>query len=424
MAGFMIAALFGSMTLGIPVAIAIALSSTLAIKFFSTLPLLVVAQQFFVSLDSFPLIAIPLFVLAGNLMEAGGVSTRLVNVAKALVGRGKGGLAATCIVTCLIFGAVSGSSIATTFAVGAILVPAMARQGYPVPFAAALQATSAEMAVIMPPSIPMILFGVSTGTSIGALFMAGVLPALMMACALIVLVYVWSYWRDWGAGATSEHTTFTASVRQGILALLMPVIIVGGIYGGVFTPSESAVVAVFYSLFIGMLVYRELTIEKIIQCLTKSAATTAFIMMTLGAAGLFTFIINRTGAPAAVAAWLGEVFQTQLTFLFAVNALLFVIGMFIETSAAILVLAPLLLPVAVSLGVDPVHFGLVMIVNLALGMMTPPIGVNLYAACAVAKVPIEKVAPSLIPFIVVVLMCLALLTYVPAITLWLPTILG
>jgi C4-dicarboxylate transporter DctM subunit len=424
MAGFMIAALFGGMALGIPVAIAIALAAILGIKLFSTLPLLVVAQQFFVSLDSFPLVAIPLFILAGNLMEAGGVSTRLVNVAKALVGRGTGGLAVTCVVTCLIFGSVSGSSIATTFAVGAILIPALVRQGYPVPFAAALQATSAEMAVILPPSIPMILFGVSTGTSIGALFIAGIVPALILAGALIALVYAWSYIKGWGKSDVGERAPIIASVREGLLALLMPIIIVGGIYGGIFTPSESAVVAVFYAMIIGAFVYRELTVAHIIECLRKSAATTAFIMMTLAAAGLFTFLINRTGAPAAVAEWLTEIFQTKWSFLLAANVLLFFIGMFIETAAAILVLAPLLLPVAVSLGVDPVHFGLVMIVNMALGMVTPPIGVNLYAACAVAKVPIERVAPALIPFILVVLTVLALLTYVPAVSLWLPSILG
>jgi len=424
MAGFMIAALFGGMALGIPVAIAIALAAILGIKLFSTLPLLVVAQQFFVSLDSFPLVAIPLFILAGNLMEAGGVSTRLVNVAKALVGRGTGGLAATCVVTCLIFGSVSGSSIATTFAVGAILIPALVRQGYPAPFAAALQATSAEMAVILPPSIPMILFGVSTGTSIGALFVAGIVPALMLGGALIALVYVWSYIKGWGKSDVGERAPIVASVREGLLALLMPIIIVGGIYGGVFTPSESAVVAVFYALLIGAFVYRELTVALVIECLRKSAATTAFIMMTLAAAGLFTFLINRTGAPAAIAEWLTAMFQTQWSFLLAANVLLFFIGMFIETAAAILVLAPLLLPVAVSLGIDPVHFGLVMIVNMALGMVTPPIGVNLYAACAVAKVPIERVAPALIPFILVVVTVLALLTYVPAISLWLPSILG
>lgn len=424
----MVIALFIGLALGIPVAIAIALASILGIKLFTSLPLLVAAQQLYVSLDSFPLIAIPLFILAGNLMEAGGVSTRLVDVAKAMVGRGTGGLAATCVVACLIFGSVSGSSVATTFAVGAILIPALVRQGYPRPFAAALQATSAEMAVILPPSIPMILFGVSTGTSIGALFMAGIVPALILAVGLIVLVYVWSSIKGWGKtpvdGVEDQHVTIRRAVIAGLPALLMPIIIVGGIYGGIFTPSESAVVAVFYALIVGWFVYRELTVKKVVEAFQKSAAATGFILLTLGAAGLFTFLINRTGAPAAMVEWMTSIFHQQWTFLIATNIFLFTVGMFIETAAAILVLAPLLLPVAVSLGVDPVHFGMIMTVNMALGMVTPPIGVNLFAACTVAREPIEKVAPYLVPFLVVVLSTILLITYVPAVSLWLPTLLG
>jgi C4-dicarboxylate transporter DctM subunit len=423
----MIIVLFGALALGIPVSISIALAAMGGIALFTDLPLLVAAQQLYVSLDSFPLIAIPLFILAGNLMEAGGVSTRLVDVAKAMVGRGTGGLAAACVVACLIFGSVSGSSVATTFAVGAILIPALVKQGYPRPFAAALQATSAEMAVILPPSIPMILFGVSTGTSIGALFMAGIVPALILALGLIVLVYVWSTIKGWGKTAADDDSdgqlSVTRAVRVGLPALLMPIIIVGGIYGGIFTPSESAVVAVFYALLVGGLVYRELTFANILEAFKKSAAATGFILLTLGAAGFFTFLINRTGAPAAMVTWLTSIFHEQWTFLVATNVFLFFVGMFIETAAAILVLAPLLLPVAVALGVDPVHFGMIMTVNMALGMVTPPIGVNLFAACSVAGVPIEKVAPMLIPFIAVVFSTIILITYVPAVSLWLPSLL-
>ena len=422
----MIVALFAALAIGIPVSISIALAAILGIKIFTNMPLLVAAQQLYVNLDSFPLIAIPLFILAGNIMEAGGVSTRLVDIAKAIVGRGTGGLAAACVVACMIFGSVSGSSVATTFAVGSILIPALVKQGYPRPFAAALQATSAEMAVILPPSIPMILFGVSTGTSIGALFVAGILPAIIMAVGLVALVYIWSSIRGWGKNPAEaeDDLSIIRAIRAGVPALLMPVIIVGGIYGGIFTPSESAVVAVFYALLVGGLVYREITFTKLVQAFEKSAAATGFILLTLGAAGLFTFLINRTGAPAAMVEWMTTVFHASWTFLIATNIFLFVIGMFIETAAAILVLAPLLLPVAVSLGIDPVHFGMIMTVNMALGMVTPPIGVNLFAACTVAKEPIEKVAPALVPFILVALGTIILITYVPAVSLWLPSLLS
>ena len=422
----MIVALFAALAIGIPVSISIALAAILGIKIFTNMPLLVAAQQLYVNLDSFPLIAIPLFILAGNIMEAGGVSTRLVDIAKVIVGRGTGGLAAACVVACMIFGSVSGSSVATTFAVGSILIPALVKQGYPRPFAAALQATSAEMAVILPPSIPMILFGVSTGTSIGALFVAGILPAIIMAVGLVALVYIWSSIRGWGKNPAEaeDDLSIIRAIRAGVPALLMPVIIVGGIYGGIFTPSESAVVAVFYALLVGGLVYREITFTKLVQAFEKSAAATGFILLTLGAAGLFTFLINRTGAPAAMVEWMTTVFHASWTFLIATNIFLFVIGMFIETAAAILVLAPLLLPVAVSLGIDPVHFGMIMTVNMALGMVTPPIGVNLFAACTVAKEPIEKVAPALVPFILVALGTIILITYVPAVSLWLPSLLS
>lgn len=423
MAVSMLIALLASMIVGIPVAIAIALAGIIGILLFSNLPLVIVAQQFYVALDNFPLVAIPLFILAGNLMEAGGVSGRLVAVAKSLVGRGPGGLPATCVVTCLIFGAVSGSSVATTFAVGAILIPALVRQGYPAPFAAALQAASAELAVIIPPSIPLILYGVSTNTSIGDLFMAGIAPGILLAASMVTLVWVWSSLKGYGRGAAEDLPAAGKALREGVLALFMPIIVVGGIYGGVFTPTESAVIAVFYALALGALVYRQLTLKKLVDCLTRTAVSASFILMTLASAGLFTFLVNRTGAPAQLAEWLTTVFDTQFTFLLAINVLLFVVGMFIETAAAIIVLAPLLLPVAINLGIDPVHFGIVMIVNMALGMVTPPLGVNLYAACVVAGLRIERIAPYLIPFVLVAIACLAVITYVPAISLSLPTIL-
>lgn len=379
---------------------------------------LVIAQQLYAALDKYPLVAVPFFILAGNLMESGGMSNRMVEFAKSLVGGVQGGLACSCVLTCMIFAAVAGSSVATTFAVGAILIPAMVRHGYPAPFAASLQASAAELGVIIPPSIPMILFAVSTDTSVGELFVAGIGPGLLIGGAL--MIYVWLYARRHGLGlqdGVGRLSVWTA-FRQAWLALLMPVIILGGIYGGIFTPTEASAVAVVYALIVSMFIYRSVKWGDLSKVLHRSVVSTAVIMFIIANAGVFGFLLNRTGIPAAMGIWLGELFSSPMMFLLGVNAALFVVGMFVETSASIVVLAPLLLPVAVQFGIDPAHFGIIMVVNLALGMVTPPFGVNLFAACSVAGISLEKLIRPLLPFVVVILACLMLISYVPEVSLW------
>ncbi|MDQ8033368.1 MAG: TRAP transporter large permease [Bordetella sp.] len=402
--------------LSVPVAVSIGLASLGGVAV-AGLPSLVVAQQLFAALDKYPLVAIPFFILAGNLMEAGGISERMVDFAKSLVGGIQGGLACTCVLTCMIFAAVAGSSVATTFAVGAILIPAMIRHGYPAPFAASLQAAAAELGVIIPPSIPMILFAVSTDTSTGELFIAGVVPGILIGIAL--MFYVWFYARRNNLGLRDGEGRLPVwqAFKRAWLALLMPVIILGGIYGGVFTPTEASVVAVVYAVIVGKFIYRRLSFAGISTTLHKSVVSTAVIMFVIANAGIFSFLLNRAGVPDMLGQWLSGVFDSKLGFLLGVNAALFVIGMFIETSASIVVLAPLLLPVAVAFGVDPVHFGIIMVVNLALGMITPPFGVNLFAACAVAKLPLERLIKPLIPFVLVVIACLMVITYWPGLSL-------
>jgi C4-dicarboxylate transporter, DctM subunit len=406
--------LFG---LSVPIAVSIGLASVVGIAGFTDLPLLLVAQQLFVSLDRYPLAAIPFFILAGNLMEVGGISTRLVDFAKSIVGGIQGGLACTCVLTCMIFAAVSGSSVATTFAIGAILIPAMVKHGYPAPFAAALQAASAELGVIIPPSIPMILYAVSAEVSIGELFIAGIGPGILIAAALILFVYVWCRIKGLGKNDREGQLSFTAALKRSALALLMPVVIIGGIYGGVFTPTEASVVAVFYALVVGLVFYREIRLADLAPILRKSVISSAIIMFIIANAGLFSFLINRAGVPVAVGEWLVQTIETGAGFLLAVNAFLFVLGMFVETSAAIIVLAPILAPVATHFGIDPIHFGLVMVVNLAMGMITPPFGVNLFAACQVARIPLDRIVAPLVPFVLVILTCLMIVTYVPEVSL-------
>ena len=404
--------------LTVPVAIAVGLANMAGVAWEGRMTFLVIAQQLYAALDKYPLVAVPFFILAGNLMESGGMSNRMVEFAKSLVGGVQGGLACSCVLTCMIFAAVAGSSVATTFAVGAILIPAMVRHGYPAPFAASLQASAAELGVIIPPSIPMILFAVSTDTSVGELFVAGIGPGLLIGGAL--MLYVWLYARRHGlglqdgVGCLGVWTAF----RQAWLALLMPVIILGGIYGGIFTPTEASAVAVVYALIVSMFVYRSVKWGDLSKVLHRSVVSTAVIMFIIANAGVFGFLLNRTGIPAAMGIWLGELFSSPMMFLLGVNAALFVVGMFVETSASIVVLAPLLLPVAVQFGIDPAHFGIIMVVNLALGMVTPPFGVNLFAACSVAGISLEKLIRPLLPFVVVILACLMLISYVPEVSLW------
>jgi len=448
----------------VSVAVSIGLAALVGIEA-SNANILLAAKEMFSSLNKFPLAAIPFFILAGNLMETGGISRRLVEFARSLVGGVQGGLPMTCVLACMIFAAVSGSSVATTFAIGAILIPALIKRGYPTPYAAALQATSAELGVVIPPSIPLILYGVAAEVSIGELFIAGFGPGLLIGGALMIFVYLWCKWKGWGktdgegrlplstaasdlgfvigfvgvvwlARRLTEDETVhllapaaylllvlvvpplrrIASSHAG-LALLMPVIILGGIYGGIFTPTEASAVAVFYALLVGMVVYREIDLPKLGAILRKSVISSSVIMFIIANAGLFAFLITRAGVPAAIGTWLQAVLQDPLLFLLGVNAALFVIGMFIETSAAIIVLAPILAPVAFHFGIDPVHFGIVMVVNLALGMITPPFGVNLFAACTVARISLDRIVPPLLPFVGVVVLCLMVVTYVPVISL-------
>ncbi|MGQ4879422.1 TRAP transporter large permease [Billgrantia sp. LNSP4103-1] len=402
---------------GVPIAVAIMLASIIGIEFFTRLPLMLVPQQMFIGIDKFPLMAIPFFILAGNLMAAGGISQRLVDLAKSIVGGVQGGLAMTCVLTCMMFAAVSGSSVATTFAIGAILIPAMVRHGYPKPLAASIQASSAELGVLIPPSIPLILFGVSTDTSIGQLFLAGVGPGVLIGTALILFLYLFCKVRGYGLEDHQDSTSFVISFKRAWAALLMPVVVIGGIYGGVFTPTEASAVAVFYALLVGGLYYRELKAADLWPILRQSVISTASVMLIIAAASLFSFLISRTGLPGHVAGWVTQVFDSPMTFLLAVNVLLLLVGMFIETSAAILVLAPILTPIAMQFGVHPVHFGLIMVVNLALGMITPPLGVNLFAACAVARISIDQMLPWLARFVLVVLACLVAITYLPWISM-------
>ncbi|MBR9787778.1 MAG: TRAP transporter large permease [Vibrionaceae bacterium] len=408
--------LFPFFMMGIPVAVSIILVSIIAVYFFTSTPLMVLPQRMFVGLDSFPLMAIPFFILSGNIMASGGISNQLVDFARTIVGRVQGGLAATCVLTCLFFAAVSGSSIATTFAIGAVLIPAMVERGYPKPMAASIQAASAELGVLIPPSIPLILYGISTDTSIGSLFIATLLPGVLIAVGLITCILIWARIKGFGKNDMDNCPPVYQAFKNAIGALLMPIIVLGGIYGGVFTPTEASAVAVIYSLGL-TIVNKTFTFAGFAEILKKTARSTTVVMLVISAAALFSFLISLSGVADDIIDYISENVSSKLGFLVMVNVFLFVIGMFVETSAAILIFAPILAPLAAYYGIDGIHFGIIMVVNLALGMFTPPLGVNLFAASQVANLPVEKMLKSLLPLVGTVIICLAIITWFPSISL-------
>lgn len=404
--------------LGVPVAISLGLSSALALFIAGDMPLATVAQRSFVALDSFPLMAIPLFILAGVIMEYGGISQKLINLANALTGHVTGGLAIVTVITTLFFAAISGSSVAATAALGSILIPAMIRRGYHKEFAGGVQAVSGTLGIILPPSIPLILYGVAAGASIGDLFVASMLPGIIIGLGLVVTVYLIAKRRDYKKERKATGKELMKAFWEAIPAVIMPFIILGGIYSGIFTATEAAAVAVVYAFIISMFVYKGIGLSNIRTVLTSATETTASIMFILATAGLFSWILTIENVPQQVAQTITSVTDSTVIFLLLVVILLLFIGMFMETNASIIILAPILVPIASEIGVDPVHFGVVMIVALALGMVTPPLGLNLFIVGRIGKIRIDQLTRALIPFYIAVIIAIALITFIPQITLW------
>ena len=423
MTALLLVLLFVLLFLSVPIAFAMAAATIVSVYVFSDFPIEVVTQKMFTALDSFPLLAIPLFVLAGKLMEIGGISRRLINLASAFVGHTAGGYAAVGVVVCLFFGTMTGSSAATVAAIGSILIPAMISRGYSPRFSAGAIAVPGELSSIIPPSIPMILYGVTTGTSIGTIFIAGVIPGIILGLMLLATVFVIS--KRHGYGGDVEKANWRdklKAIKESAAAMFMPVIILGGIYAGVFTPTEAAAVAVLYALIIGKFVYKELKIRSLIGFFAEAAITTASIMIIIAAAGLLSWYLTLNMIPQQAAEFLTEISGNHIVYLLLVNLLLLIVGMFFEASSAILVLAPILTPVAIQFGIDPVHFGIIMIVNLAMGMVTPPVGVNLFVSCQIANISLEEVTKGVLPFYIVLLFNILLISYWPALSMWLPSL--
>lgn len=420
--------LFGSFILlaiiGLPIAVVLGLSSVIAISTSSKIPLMVVAQRMFTACDSFPLMAIPFFMMAGALMESGGISRRLINLANKLVGSMTGGLAQVGILTCMFFAAISGSGPATVAAIGAILIPAMIDAGYDAGFAAAIMAAAGAIGVIIPPSIPMVTYGVVGGVSIGSLFMGGFGAGIVVGLALMFAVYIISKKRGYhGDEKPSSFRDIFIAVKDAFWALLMPIIILGGIYGGIFTPTEAASVAVVYGFIVGFFVYRELDIKSLPKIFVNTAVSTSVVMFIISTAQVFGWIMTSQRIPDKIAQAFISFSNSPYIILLLINILLLVVGCFMETNAAIIILAPIFLPLVTKLGIDPILFGLIMVVNLAIGMITPPLGVNLFVACGVCDLTLEKISKAILPFLAAMILALMIITYIPGITMFLPNLL-
>lgn len=406
--------------ISVPIAMALGMAALVVLND-RNIPMIAIPQVVFESLDSFTLMALPLYVLAGHLMTAGGIATRLVEFAKALVSWVRGGLAAAVVLTSMLFATISGSSAATAAAIGSMLIPQMERQRYPRAFSAAVTASSAELGVIIPPSVAMIVYGVTTGTSITQLFLAGFLPGLMIAGSLMATVIAMSWVKSYGERQSFFMPDWSRAVLRSMgrawASLLMPVLILGGIFGGIFTATEAAGIAVFYALFLGLFVYRELSFRQLPQIVAQAAVTSAVVMIIVAFAAMFGFSLHLLRAPQAIGALLTSMTDNPLVFLLLVNVFLLIVGMFMETFAAIIILGPILVPIARAYGIDATHFGIIMIVNLAVGMVTPPVGVNLFIACGIARVSMEKLMRPLSVLLLVLIVNLMIITYVPGISL-------
>lgn len=422
MAGILFISMTVLLLVGVPIAFVLCGSSALALIISSDINLAIIIQRMFSGTGSFTLLAIPFFVLAGNLMSAGGISRRLVNLCNSFFGHISGGLAMVAVVTCAFFAAISGSSAATAAAVGAIIIPEMLKHKYDRNFAAATIASSAELGVIIPPSIGLIQYGVATSQSISDLFMAGFLPGIFICITICIAAHFLCKKQGFLPGKKAEPGEKIQSVKDAVLALLMPVIILGGIYSGFFTPTEAAVVAVFYGLVVGVFVYKEIRISDLGTIFKESVLTMSTVLLIMAASSIFGWILTKEQIPQAVAeAFLGFS-SNRYVFLLLVNVLLLIIGMFCEAGAAMVILAPLLAPVASALGIDLIHFGIIMMSNLAIGMMTPPVGVNLYVVCDSAKVKIEGMIKYLAVYFAVLVADILIITYVPGISLVIPSI--
>ena len=412
--------LLALMLTGMPISISLGLTVLTFLFTMTTVPIESVALKLFTGIEKFEIMAIPFFILAGNFLTHGGVARRMINFASSMVGHWHGGLALAGVMACALFAAVSGSSPATVVAIGSIILPAMVRQGYPKSFGAGVITTSGALGILIPPSIVMVMYSVSTNTSVGKLFMAGVIPGLLLATFLGLTT--WYLARKHGYPRLPKATwgERITAFRKSAWGLLLIVIVMGGIYTGIFTPTEAAAMAAVYAFIVAMFIYKDMGWNRVPRVLLDSAAMSAMLLYIITNAVLFSFLMTSEGIPQAMAGWILDKGFGIITFLAVVNVLLLLAGNVMEPSSIVLIMAPILFPVAMKLGIDPVHFGIIMVVNMEVGMCHPPVGLNLYVASGITKMGISELTVAVLPWLLTMLAFLVLITYVPQITMWLP----
>ena len=414
--------LFVMIIIGFPVAFALAGSALLAIIYHGQVPELVVLHRMVGGMDSFPLLSIPFFVLAGALMNSAGITTRIFDFANSLVGWMRGGLGHVNVSASIMFAGMSGAAVADAGGLGAIEVKAMRAKGYDAGFSVGVTAASSTIGPIIPPSLPMIIYGVMAGASIGQLFAAGFIPGLLMALALMAMVAYYAKKRNYPKDASFSIPRVATTFKAAFLSLMTPVIIIGGILFGVFTATEAAIAATVYSLILGTLVYRTLSIKKLVKVSMETIETTSIILLIIAGAAIFSWVLTTQHVTEDFTRWMLTITDNKTYILLMMTFILFAVGCFMETIAAITILTPVLLPIAVSLGIDPVHFGVVMVLNLMIGLLTPPVGMVLYVLSRVTNVPFEECTKATIPFVIPLVIVLLLVTFIPQLSMWLPTL--
>jgi C4-dicarboxylate transporter, DctM subunit len=405
--------------LGFPIAFSLGISAFIYILF-SDLPLMVIPQKMYAGIDVFVLLSIPGFILAGNLMNASGITDRIIKFCNALLGHVRGGLGLANVGASLLFGGISGTAIADTASIGSVMIPAMKREGYDTAFSCAVTASSSTIGPIIPPSLPMIIAATLTGLSVGKLFIAGIVPGILLCLGFMLVTYLIAVKRQYPKSKRASFVQMGKSFFQAFWAIMMTLLILFGIIGGVFTPTEASIVAVVYAMGIGLWVYKELSFRAIPAIILNSAKTTASLMVLVGFANLFAWIMTVEELPQLIADSLLSLTENKILILLMINFLLLFVGAFMETIAALLILFPVLLGVAVHVGVDPVQFAIIMVFNLVIGLTTPPVGVCLFVASSIGNISLEKIARAGLPFLLVSLFVLILVTYVPGLSLWLP----
>jgi C4-dicarboxylate transporter DctM subunit len=416
--------LFGLMLTGMPVSISLGLTVLTFLFTMTTVPITSVALKLFTGIERFEIMAIPFFILAGNFLTHGGVARRMIAFASSMVGHWHGGLALAGVMACALFAAVSGSSPATVVAIGSIILPAMVKQGFPKQFGAGVITTSGALGILIPPSIVMVMYSVATNTSVGQLFMAGVVPGLTLATMLGLTTWWRALKNNYPRLPKASWGQRLRTFRESIWGLMLIVVVIGGIYTGIFTPTEAAAMSAVYAFFVAVFVYKDLTLKKVPKVLLDSANMSAMLLYIITNAVMFSFLMTSEQIPQVMAQWMLDKGLGQVAFLLFVNVLLLLAGNVMEPSSIVLIMAPILFPVAIKLGIDPVHFGIIMTVNMEIGMCHPPVGLNLYVASGITKMGITELTVAVWPWLLTMLVFLVIVTYWPALSIWLPQTLG